>query len=128
MRAAVYDRYGPAREVLRVAAIERPQPGPGEVRVRMRVSGVNPTDWRVRSGSQGSAPPFAYMVPNQDRAGEIDAVGAGVSDALIGRRVLVYFAAHNRQHARRAQIGKPHARTPSIDAARSALALPSAPL
>ena len=53
MQAAVYDRYGPAREVLRVAEIERPEPGPGEVRVRMRVSGVNPTDWRVRSGSQG---------------------------------------------------------------------------
>jgi NADPH:quinone reductase len=103
MRAAVYDRYGPASEVLRVAAIERPRPGPGEVRVRMRVSGVNPTDWRVRSGSQGSAPPFAYMVPNQDGAGEIDAVGDGVSAGLIGRRVWVYFAAHNRQHGSAAQ-------------------------
>ena len=103
MRAAVYDRYGPAREVLRVATIERPQPGPGEVRVRMRVSGVNPTDWRVRSGSQGSAPPFAYMVPNQDGSGEIDAVGAGVPAALVGRRVWVYFAAHNRQHGSAAQ-------------------------
>lgn len=103
MRAAVYDRYGPAREVLRVAEIERPQPGPGEVRVRMRVSGVNPTDWRVRSGSSGGTPPFPHLVPNQDGAGEIDAVGQGVSDELVGRRVWVYFAAHNRQHGTAAQ-------------------------
>jgi NADPH2:quinone reductase len=104
MRAAVYDRYGPAREVLRVAEIERPGPGRGEVRVRMRVSGVNPTDWRVRSGSSsGSPPPFPYLVPNQDGAGEIDAVGEGVDTGLIGRRVWVYFAAHNRQHGAAAQ-------------------------
>ena len=103
MQAAVYDRYGPAREVLRMAAIERPQPDPGEVRVRMHVSAVNPTDWRVRSGSQGTTPPFPYMVPNQDGAGVIDAVGAGVSEALVGRRVWVYFAAHNRQHGTAAQ-------------------------
>ena len=103
MRAAVYDRYGPAREVLRVAEIERPQPGPGEVRVRMRVSGVNPTDWRVRSGSADGTPPFPYLVPNQDGAGEIDAVGEGVSAELAGRRVWVYFAAHNRQHGAAAQ-------------------------
>ena len=103
MQAAMYDRYGPAREVLRVAAIERPQPDPGEVRVRMHVSAVNPTDWRVRSGSQGTTPPFPYMVPNQDGAGVIDAVGAGVSEALVGHRVWVYFAAHNRQHGTAAQ-------------------------
>src|SRR6185312_10831236 len=47
MRAAVYERYGPARDVLRVAEIDRPEPGPGEVRVRVRVSAVNPTDGRV---------------------------------------------------------------------------------
>jgi NADPH2:quinone reductase len=103
MHAAVYDRYGPAREVLRMAEIERPEPAPGEVRVRMRVSGVNPTDWRVRIGSQGGAPPFPYMVPNQDGAGEIDAVGAGVDAAAIGRRVWVWFAAADRQLGSAAQ-------------------------
>jgi NADPH2:quinone reductase len=103
MRAAVYDRYGPAREVLRVAEIERPRPGAGEVRVRVAVSGVNPTDWRVRSGSQGSAPPFPYMVPNQDGAGVIDAVGDGVPPDLVGRRVWVWFAAKDRQHGSAAQ-------------------------
>ena len=44
MKAARYDRYGPAREVLRVEDVERPEPGPGEVRVRVEFSGVNPTD------------------------------------------------------------------------------------
>ncbi len=104
MRAAVYDRYGPARDVLRVTEIERPEPGPGEVRVRIRVSGVNPTDWRVRSGSQsGGDPPFPYLVPNQDGAGEIDAVGEGVDPGRIGTRVWVWFAAHGRQHGSAAQ-------------------------
>jgi NADPH:quinone reductase len=104
MRAAVYERYGPARDVLRVTDIERPDPGPGEVRVRMRVSAVNPTDWRVRSGSQsGGEPPFPYMVPNQDGAGEIDAVGEGVDPGRVGTRVWVWFAAHGRQHGSAAQ-------------------------
>jgi NADPH2:quinone reductase len=103
MRAAVYDRYGPAGEVLRVAGIERPEPGAGEVRVRVRVSGVNPTDWKSRSGSPGATPPFPYLVPNQDGAGEIDAVGAGVDPGRAGQRVWVYFAAQNRQHGAAAQ-------------------------
>jgi NADPH:quinone reductase len=104
MRAAVYERYGPARDVLRVTEIERPEPAPGEVRVRMRVSGVNPTDWRVRSGSQsGGDPPFPYLVPNQDGAGEIDAVGEGVDPGRVGTRTWVWFAAHGRQHGSAAQ-------------------------
>ena len=90
MRAAVYERYGPARDVLRVAEIERPEPGPGEV--------------RVRSGSQsGGDPPFPYLVPNQDGAGEIDAVGEGVDTARVGTRAWVWFAAHGRQHGSAAQ-------------------------
>ena len=51
MRAALYERHGRAREVLRVEDLERPEPGPGEVRVRVEVSGTNPTDWKSRSGA-----------------------------------------------------------------------------
>jgi NADPH2:quinone reductase len=70
----------------------------------MRVSAVNPTDWRVRSGSQGGGdPPFPYLVPNQDGAGEIDAVGEGVDAGRVGTRVWVWFAAHGRQHGSAAQ-------------------------
>src|SRR3954447_16811378 len=104
MRAAVYERYGPARAVLRVTEIERPEPEPGEVRVRMRVSGVNPTDWRVRSGSQsGGDPPFAYLVPNQDGAGQIDRVGGGLHPGRVGTRAWVWFAPPGRQHGSAAQ-------------------------
>jgi len=80
--------------VLRVREIERPEPGPGEVRVRLRVSGVNPTDWKSRSGVSGRAPD-GFQVPNQDGAGEIDAVGAGVDARRVGEHVWVWFAAAN---------------------------------
>jgi NADPH2:quinone reductase len=92
MKAAVYTEQGPAGEVLRIREIETPLPGPGEVRVRLRVSGVNPTDWKTRSGATGS-PDRPFQVPNQDGAGEIDAVGADVPPERVGERVWVFFAA-----------------------------------
>lgn len=94
MMAAVYTERGKAADVLRVREIDRPEPGPGEVRVRVRVSGVNPTDWKSRSGATGQAPE-GFQIPNQDGAGEIDAVGEGVDEARIGERVWVWFAAAN---------------------------------
>jgi len=103
VRAAVLERFGPAREVLGVRELPVPEPGPGEVRVRVRLSGVNPSDWRVRSGSLAPAPAFPYLVPHQDGAGEIDAVGAGVPAERVGERVWVWFAAHGRQHGTAAQ-------------------------
>ncbi len=51
MQAAIYEQCGAARDVLRVHEVERPEPGPGEVRVRLRVSGVNTTDWKSRRGA-----------------------------------------------------------------------------
>jgi NADPH2:quinone reductase len=92
MLAAVYERSGPAREVLEVRELETPEPGPGEVRVRVHVSGVNPTDWKSRSGATAS-PPRRLQVPNQDGAGVIDAVGQGVPESRIGERVWVLLAA-----------------------------------
>ncbi len=50
MRAAWYDKVGPAREVLEVGEMPDPEPGRGEVRVRIHASGVNPSDWKTRSG------------------------------------------------------------------------------
>jgi NADPH:quinone reductase len=92
VRAALYDRYGPAREVLRVEDIDRPEPGPGEVRVRIEVSGVNPTDWRSRSG--GTPRPIdGFQVPHQDGAGVIDATGEGVDPGRGGQRVWLWLAA-----------------------------------
>jgi NADPH2:quinone reductase len=73
------------------------EPGPGEVRVRVVVSGVNPTDWKSRLGSgDGAAPPFPAVTPNQDGAGVVDALGEGVLDLAVGDRVWVYLAGHQR--------------------------------
>ena len=95
MKAARYDRYGPAREVLRVEDVERPEPGPGEVRVRVEFSGVNPTDWKSRSGAT-PRPIDGFQIPHHDGAGVIDAVGAGVDPGRAGQRVWLWMAAAGR--------------------------------
>jgi NADPH:quinone reductase len=98
MRAVVYDRTGTARDVLRVVAVERPEPGSGEVRVRVRVamSGVNPTDVKARGGAV-PRPIDCFQIPHQDGAGEIDAIGPGVEQGRLGERVWVWFAAAGRR-------------------------------
>ncbi len=102
MRAAVYERLGPP-DVLHVKEIERPGPAPGEVRVRMMVSGVNPTDYKTRAAGPGKEMPYPYVVPNQDGAGEIDAVGDGVDPARVGERVWIWFGQWQRQHGTAAE-------------------------
>jgi len=73
------------------------EPKPGEVRVRIVVSGVNPTDWKSRLGAgDGAAPAFPEVTPNQDGAGVVDALGEGVVDLAVGDRVWVYLAGHQR--------------------------------
>ena len=92
MRAALYDRYGPASEVLRVDDVERPEPGPGQVRVRIEASGINPTDWKSRSGA--TARPIAgFQIPHHDGVGVIDATGEGVDPGRNGQRVWLWLAA-----------------------------------
>jgi NADPH2:quinone reductase len=79
--------------------VERPDPtpGPGEVLVRVAVSGVNPTDWKSRRGDGPGRPlPFPEVVPNQDGAGTILAVGADVDPGRVGERVWLWEAARNR--------------------------------
>jgi|HubBroStandDraft_5_1064220.scaffolds.fasta_scaffold04349_2 NADPH2:quinone reductase len=96
MKAAFYDRHGPAREVLRVEELDRPEPGPGEVRVKVEASGVNPTDWKSRSGAT-PRPIDGFQIPHHDGAGVIDAVGEGVDLARIGQRVWLWMAAAGRR-------------------------------
>jgi NADPH:quinone reductase len=96
MRAALYERHGAAREVLRVEDLERPEPGPGEVRVRVEVSGINPTDWKSRSGAT-PRPIDAFQIPHLDGAGVIDAVGDGVDPGRTGQRVWVWMASAGRR-------------------------------
>lgn len=102
MLAARYTHTG-STDVLRVEEVERPEPGPGEVRVRLRVSGVNPTDWKSRSGRTGGVSSAGFQIPGQDGAGIVDAVGADVDPARIGDRVWVWFAAWQRPWGTAAQ-------------------------
>ncbi|MET4703976.1 NADPH2:quinone reductase [Frigoribacterium sp. UYMn621] len=93
MKAIVYSETG-APSVLRLVQRALPEPEAGEVRIRVVVSGVNPTDWKSRRGAKpGEALDFAEVVPNQDGAGVIDAVGAGVHKFAVGDRVWTAIAA-----------------------------------
>jgi NADPH2:quinone reductase len=92
MRAAWYERRGPAHEVLVVGEMPPPEPGTGEVRIRVAYSAINPGDVKKRSGWQGSPMPFPRVVPHSDGAGVIDAVGAGVPAARVGEAVWCYGA------------------------------------
>lgn len=96
MRAAYYDQTGPADEVLQVGDLPTPEPGPGEVRVRLACSGVNPSDVKTRAGYRSKVLPFPRIVPHSDGAGIIDAVGAGVAATRLGTRVWVWNAGWGR--------------------------------
>lgn len=103
MRAAFYTRQGPAREVLQVGEQPTPQPGPGEVRVRLRTSGVNPSDWKVRRGGFGRGLMAPLIIPHSDGAGEIDAAGADLADR-IGQRVWIWNGQWQRPHGTAAEF------------------------
>ncbi len=94
MKAVTYSSTGPST-VLTLGERDEPHAGEGEVRVRIHVSGVNPTDWKARAGS-GSAPLPQPQVPNQDGAGVVDEVGEGVTGFAVGDRVWVWDAAYRR--------------------------------
>lgn len=103
MIAAWYDRQGPAADVLRVGEMPTAEPGPGDVRVRLRLSGVNPGDIKKRQSWLGSSMAFPRIVPHSDGAGVIEAVGQGADPARIGRRVWVYGAQSYRPFGTAAQ-------------------------
>ncbi len=96
MKAVQYERQGVSAEVLRVVDLPAPDPGPGEVRVRVRFSGVNPTDWKSRSGAT-PRPVDGFQIPHHDGSGVIDAVGAGVDSGRLGQRVWLWLAAAGRR-------------------------------
>lgn len=95
MRAAYYESVGPASDVIRVGERPTPQPGPGEVRICIHASGVNPSDVKSRAGARGALA-YPYVIPHSDGAGVIDAVGNGVSPSRIGERVWTWNAAWRR--------------------------------
>lgn len=103
MRAAAYDRTGPAKDVLTLIELPTPEPGPGEVRVRLATSGINPSDVKTRGGTRTKVLAFPQIVPHSDGAGVIDAVGAGVDRARIGERVWTWNGAWGRPQGTAAQ-------------------------
>ncbi|MHA3700865.1 alcohol dehydrogenase catalytic domain-containing protein [Jatrophihabitans sp. YIM 134969] len=104
MRAAWFDRRGPAGEVLVVGELPDPHPGPGEVRIAVEVSGLSPGDVKKRGVWQGNdAMAFPRVIPHSDGAGVIDAVGAGVSPARLGTRVWCHGAQSYRPFGTAAQ-------------------------
>jgi NADPH:quinone reductase len=89
MHAAYYERNGAAREVLVLGEVETPRPGPGEVRVKLKSSGVNPSDVKSREGRTRKIA-FPRVIPHSDGAGEIDMVGTGVPSSRVGEGVWVW--------------------------------------
>jgi NADPH2:quinone reductase len=103
MRSVWYDQQGPAAEVLQVGDLPDPEPAPGEVRVRLRYSGINPGDTKKRRGWLGSSMPYPRVIPHSDGSGVIDRVGDGVDPSRVGQRVWVYNAQSYRAFGTAAQ-------------------------
>jgi NADPH:quinone reductase-like Zn-dependent oxidoreductase len=112
MKAAWFEAFGPADDVLHVSELDTPTPGAGEVLVRVRTSGVNPSDVKKRAGSFPNLLDGGLVIPNSDGAGMIAAVGDGVDRSRIGERVWIYQA----QYARRLGTAAEYV---AIDASRA---------
>lgn len=114
MKAALYRRFGKASDVLELVELDTPAPGPGEVRVKLAASGVNPSDVKSRAGLSRPMT-AAFQIPGSDGAGVIDAVGEGVSSNRIGERVWTYNAAFFRPFGTSAEyVVLPEAMAPSL--------------
>ena len=83
MRAAWYERQGSAREVLTVGEMSDPMPGPGEFRIRVAASGVNPGDIKKRQNAFGYGMSYPRVIPHSDGAGRVDQLGAGISSEWL---------------------------------------------
>ena len=92
MRAAWYEKQGPAREVLVVGEMPDPRPAAGEVRIRIAASGINPGDIKKRQDSFGLGMPYPRVIPHSDGAGHVDEVGEGVLSDWVGKAVWCYGA------------------------------------
>jgi NADPH2:quinone reductase len=92
MNAAWYEKQGPARDVLVVGEMPDPEPGPGEVRIRVVASGINPGDIKKRQDTFGYGMSYPRVIPHSDGAGVIDRVGDGVHASRVGQRVWCYGA------------------------------------
>jgi len=119
MKAAFYTDYGAARDVVKIGELPDPEPSFGEVRIRIRFSGVNPSDCNRRRGVR-DRPGYPLIVPHSDGAGEIDKVGEGVSKSRIGEPVWTW----NAQRGRAFGTASEYVCLPSAQAVRMPPAVP----
>jgi len=103
MKTCWFDQFGSARDVLQIGDRQTPEPGPGEVLVKLRTTGVNPSDVKKRAGGFPDLLDAGPVIPHSDGAGTIAAVGAGVPASRAGERVFVYQAQYGRQHGTAAE-------------------------
>ncbi len=92
VKAALYEKQGPAKEVIVVGEMPDPEPERGEVRIRISASGINPGDVKKRQDTFGSGIPFPRVIPHSDGAGIIDRVGGNVPGSRVGERVWCFGA------------------------------------
>jgi len=92
VKAAWYEKQGPAKEVMVVGEMPDPQPERGEVRIRISASGINPGDIKKRQDTFGSEMPFPRVIPHSDGAGIIDRVGGSVPGSRVGEQVWCFGA------------------------------------
>jgi NADPH:quinone reductase-like Zn-dependent oxidoreductase len=104
MRAAWFESFGSAQDVLQLGERDTPTAGPGEVLVRVATSGVNPSDVKKRAGSFPSLLDGGFVIPNSDGAGVIESVGEGVNEGRIGERVWIYQAQYGRRFGTAAEF------------------------
>ena len=130
MRAAFYTKQGLAHDVLQLGEVPTPEPGPGEVRVKVHTSGVNPSDWKTRKGGlRGMFAPL--IIPHSDGAGVVESVGPGVDRARIGERVWIWNGQWKRAFGTAAEcIALPAAQAVPLpqgtdDAAGACLGIPA---
>ena len=103
MKAISFADFGPANQVLKVSDWPTPAPGPGEVLVKLHMTGVNPSDVKKRAGGFPNLLDDGAVIPHSDGAGVIEGVGSGVPTSRIGERVFVYQAQYARLHGTAAE-------------------------
>ncbi len=113
MKAAWFESFGAASDVLITGEQEKPVAGDGEVLIHLATSGVNPSDVKKRAGSSPYLLDDGFVIPHSDGAGVIEAVGKGVSEDRLGERVWVYQAQHGRRFGSAAEYV-------ALDSARAA--------
>ena len=103
MKAAYYQNFGSASEVLKIGDLSVAVPQDDEVLVRLYASGINPSDVKIRAGQRGKGIDFPYIIPHHDGAGIIESVGKNIANSRVGERVWVHNACWHRHHGTAAE-------------------------